>query len=130
MRARTFLTALAVLAALSAAIISAGIVAPASAGRGAKAERSYVQTNLVSDIPGLAAQTDPNLKNPWGTSVGPGSPIWVSDNHAGATTLYDGHGNPQPLVVAIPRHRRRGRAPSGLRPVRRSARSIRPRPTS
>ena len=65
MRARTFLTALAVMAALSAAIISAGIVTPASAGRGAKAERSYVQTNLVSDIPGLAAQTDPNLKNPW-----------------------------------------------------------------
>jgi len=87
---------------LSAAIVSAGIVTPASAGRGAKAERSYVQTNLVSDIPGMAAQTDPNLKNPWGTSVGPGSPIWVSDNHAGVTTLYDGHGNPQPLVVAIP----------------------------
>jgi uncharacterized protein (TIGR03118 family) len=61
-----------------------------------------VQTNLVSDIPGLAARTDPNLKNPWGTSVGPGSPIWVSDNHAGVTTLYDGAGNPQPLVVAIP----------------------------
>jgi uncharacterized protein (TIGR03118 family) len=102
MRARTFLTALAVPAALSAAILSAGSVTPASAGRGAEAERSYVQTNLVSDIPGLAAQTDPSLKNPWGTSVAPGSPIWVSDNHAGVTTLYDGHGNPQPLVVAIP----------------------------
>jgi uncharacterized protein (TIGR03118 family) len=61
-----------------------------------------VQTNLVSDIPGLAAHTDPNLKNPWGTAVGPGTPIWVSDNHAGVTTLYDGAGNPQPRVVAIP----------------------------
>jgi uncharacterized protein (TIGR03118 family) len=61
-----------------------------------------VQTNLVSDIPGLAAHTDPNLKNPWGTSVGQGSPIWVADNHAGVTTLYDGAGNPQPRVVAIP----------------------------
>src|SRR6266581_1907202 len=30
-------------------------------------------------------------------------PIWVSDNHAGVTTLYDGSGNPQPRVVAIPR---------------------------
>jgi len=75
MRARTFLVALGVLAALAAAIISAGIVTPASAGRGAKAEPSYAQTNLVSDIPGLAARTDLNLKNPWGTSVGPGSPI-------------------------------------------------------
>jgi uncharacterized protein (TIGR03118 family) len=66
-----------------------------------------VQTNLVSDVPGLAAHTDPNLRNPWGTSTGPGLPIWVSDNAAGATTLYDGAGNPQPgtknqLVVSIP----------------------------
>jgi uncharacterized protein (TIGR03118 family) len=69
---------------------------------------SYAQTNLVSDIPGLATHTDPNLHNPWGTSVGPGSAIWVSDNETGVTTLYDGAGNPQPapgngqLVVAIP----------------------------
>jgi uncharacterized protein (TIGR03118 family) len=69
---------------------------------------SYGQTNLVSDIPGLATHTDPNLHNPWGTSVGPGSPIWVSDNETGVTTLYDGAGNPQPapgnsqLVVVIP----------------------------
>jgi len=26
----------------------------------------YLQTNLVSDIPGIAQSTDPNLKNPWG----------------------------------------------------------------
>ena len=107
MKARTFITALAVLAAAFAAIVSSGIPASASAHGGAKATQSYVQTNLVSDIPGLAAHTDPNLKNPWGTSVGPGTPIWVSDNHAGLTTLYDGAGNPQQLVVAIPA------APSG-----------------
>jgi uncharacterized protein (TIGR03118 family) len=87
---------------VSASIALAGIAAPASADGGGIATRSYVQTNLVSDIPGLAAHTDPNLKNPWGTAVGPGSPIWVSDNHAGVTTLYDGAGNAQPLVVTIP----------------------------
>jgi hypothetical protein len=87
MRARSFVVGLAALAALSASLVFSGIVTPASAVRGGIAARSYVQTNLVSDIPGLAAHTDPNLKNPWGTSVGPGSPIWVSDNHAGATTL-------------------------------------------
>jgi len=102
MRVRSFVVALAAVAAVSAAIVSSGIVTPASAGRGAIATRSYAQTNLVSDIPGLAAHTDANLKNPWGTSVGPGSPIWVSDNHAGVTTLYDGAGNPQPRVVGIP----------------------------
>ena len=102
MRVRSFVVALAAVAAVSAAIVSSGIVTPASAGRGAIATRSYAQTNLVSDIPGLAAHTDANLKNPWGTSVGPGSPIWVSDNHAGVTTLYDGAGNHQPRVVGIP----------------------------
>ena len=85
-----------------ALVVAPAAIASASAGRRAIATRSYVQTNLVSDIPGLAAHTDPNLKNPWGTSVGPGRPIWVSDNHAGVATLYDGAGNPQPRVVAIP----------------------------
>src|SRR5436190_1154719 len=96
------LVAVAALVALSAAIAVSETARSAAAGGGGIATRSYVQTNLVSDIPGLAAHTDPNLKNPWGTSVGPGSPIWVSDNHAGVTTLYDGAGNPQPRVVAVP----------------------------
>jgi uncharacterized protein (TIGR03118 family) len=102
MKVRSLVVALAVVAAVSASLVSSGIVTPASAGAGGIATRSYDQTNLVSDIPGLAAHTDPNLKNPWGTSVGPGSPIWVSDNHAGVATLYDGAGNLQPRVVAIP----------------------------
>jgi uncharacterized protein (TIGR03118 family) len=102
MKVRSLVVALAVVAAVSASLVSSGIVTPASAGAGGIATKSYDQTNLVSDIPGLAAHTDANLKNPWGTSVGPGSPIWVSDNHAGVTTLYDGVGNPQPRVVAIP----------------------------
>ena len=28
--------------------------------------QQYTQTNLISDIPGMAAQTDPNLQNSWG----------------------------------------------------------------
>jgi hypothetical protein len=28
----------------------------------------YIQTDLVSDIPGLASLTDPELVNPWGMS--------------------------------------------------------------
>ena len=94
--------ALAALAAFATATALSGVAQTAPARAGGIASRSYVQTNLVSDIPGLAAHTDPNLKNPWGTSVGPGTPIWVSDNHAGLTTLYDSAGNPQPLQVAIP----------------------------
>ena len=64
---------------------------------------SFVQHNLVSDIPGLAAATDPNLVNPWGVSFSPtGSPFWVSDNGAGLATLYNGFGVKQGLVVNIP----------------------------
>jgi uncharacterized protein (TIGR03118 family) len=63
---------------------------------------SFHQTNLVSDIPGIAPLTDPNLKNPWGLSSSPTSPIWVSDNNAGVATLYNGAGQKVPLTVNIP----------------------------
>src|SRR5499426_3103206 len=49
---------------------------------------SYVQTNLVSDIDGLAKAFDPHLVNPWGVSFRPGSPFWVSDQGTNSTTLY------------------------------------------
>src|SRR5580700_3557945 len=98
----------AVFAALAATSTTIGLSAGASGAFANSASRSYQQTNLVSDIPGLATHTDPNLRNSWGTSTGPGLPIWVSDNATGVATLYDGQGNPQPgpgnqqLVVSIP----------------------------
>jgi uncharacterized protein (TIGR03118 family) len=62
----------------------------------------YTQTNLVSSTPGVAPVTDPQLVNPWGLTRGSGSPWWVSDNGAGVSTLYDGTGAKQGLVVTIP----------------------------
>ncbi|HZM86880.1 MAG TPA: TIGR03118 family protein [Blastocatellia bacterium] len=62
----------------------------------------YQQTNLVSDVPGLAATTDPNLVNPWGLARSGGSPWWVADNGTGLSTLYNGAGAIVPLVVTIP----------------------------
>jgi uncharacterized protein (TIGR03118 family) len=64
---------------------------------------SFVQTNLVSNVPGLATTTDPNLKNPWGVSFAATSPFWVSDQGAGVSTLYNGAGAITPLVVTIPK---------------------------
>jgi len=90
---------LAALTTMGAALAS---LQPAQAANNGQAGRSFVQTNLVSDIPGLAKVTDPNLKNPWGTSTAPGLPIWVSDNNAGVTTLYDGTGQPIPLQAKPP----------------------------
>src|SRR5215510_6769398 len=48
----------------------------------------YVQTNLVSDIDGLAKAFDPHLVNPWGVSFRTGSPFWVSNQGTNSTTLY------------------------------------------
>ena len=63
---------------------------------------SFTQTNLVSNVPGLAANTDPNLKNPWGVAFSATSPFWTSDQGTGLATLYNAAGNPQGLVVSIP----------------------------
>jgi len=63
---------------------------------------SYVQTNLVSDLPGVAAQQDTDLVNPWGIVAGPTSPFWINDNGTGLSTLYNGSGMKLPLVVTVP----------------------------
>jgi uncharacterized protein (TIGR03118 family) len=69
---------------------------------GAASAQHYQQTNLVSNVTGAAAKTDPNLVNGWGLSRSSSSPWWVSDNGTGKATLYDGSGNPQSLVVTVP----------------------------
>src|SRR5438128_8596043 len=91
--------ALAALTTMGAALAS---LQPAQATNNGQAGRSFVQTNLVSDIPGLAKVTDPTLKNPCGTSTAPCLPICVSDNNARLTTLYDGAGHPIPLQAKPP----------------------------
>src|SRR6201984_3641777 len=64
--------------------------------------QNYNQTNLVSNTAGVAPVTDPQLINPWGISRGSGSPWWVSDNATGLSTLYNGAGAKQSLIVTIP----------------------------
>jgi hypothetical protein len=62
----------------------------------------YTQTNRVSNTAGVAPVTDPQLINPWGLSRASGSPWWVSDNGTGFSTLYNGVGAKQSLIVTIP----------------------------
>ena len=73
----------------------------------ASAQTSYLRTNLVSDISGVANFTDANLVNPWGiVNAGVTGPIWIADNGTGVSTLYTGEGVAfsanSPLVVIIP----------------------------
>lgn len=65
----------------------------------------FVQTNLVSDVAGLAAITDSSLQNPWGVSHSATSPFWVSDQGTGVSTIYRVTGAgvvKAPLTVTIP----------------------------
>jgi uncharacterized protein (TIGR03118 family) len=84
-------TSICVLALLALISISANVRA-----------QHYNQTNLVSDVPGLAPVTDPDLVNPWGLAASSTSPWWVADNGTGVSTLYNGLGAKNSLVVTIP----------------------------
>src|SRR5438067_6030940 len=53
-----------------------------------QAVAAYVQTNLVSNIPGLATITEPLLVNPWGTSRSATSPFWTSNQGTNTSTLF------------------------------------------
>ncbi|MCA1617751.1 MAG: TIGR03118 family protein [Acidobacteria bacterium] len=76
------------------------VIAPGSA---------YRQTNLISDVPGLAPVLDPLLVNPWGLSLTATSPFWVANNGTSTTQLIRGDVggapvvlNPNPQTVTIP----------------------------
>ena len=84
------------IAAVSTLALIAG--APLDA---APPEGSYTVTKLVSDVPGAAAVTDPNLVNAWGLTRGPTSPWWVADNGTNKSTLYNAAGAIQALVVGV-----------------------------
>src|SRR5262249_9216681 len=101
-------------------LVMAAVISAASA-------QTYVQTNLVSDIPGLAPTTDTHLVNPWGiaslpvTASSQGSPWWVADNGTGVSTIYTGAGVPAQnpsgtqFVVKIPTPTGTGTsAPTGM----------------
>ena len=62
---------------------------------------AYVETPVVSDQPGVAPVTDPNLVNPWGIAFGPTTPLWVANNGTSTSTLYSTNPAPakQPLTV-------------------------------
>jgi uncharacterized protein (TIGR03118 family) len=67
-------------AAIAVATVSLGAL-PAGAA-------PYVQTDLVSDLTGLAQLTEPELVNPWGVSHTGTSPIWTSNQGTSTANLF------------------------------------------
>lgn len=104
----------------------------ASSARSHRHQGMFRQVNLVSDIPGMAALTDPEVKNPWGIAFGPTktpTPLWVNNQFNPASgsgqpedqltkvTLYSGANGVMP-IAKVPlecRHPRR-RGSSSTRP--------------
>ncbi|MBO0910678.1 MAG: TIGR03118 family protein [Acidobacteria bacterium] len=62
----------------------------------------YKLTNLDSNQFRQAKIDDPLLVNGWGLARGATDAWWVSDTGSGWSTLYDGAGVKQSLVVAVP----------------------------
>jgi uncharacterized protein (TIGR03118 family) len=62
----------------------------------------YLQTNLISDLPGIALTVDTNLVGAWGLTRSGTSPWWVNTTFSGLSLLFNGAGQVIPLVVAIP----------------------------
>lgn len=62
----------------------------------------FQQTNLVSDQPGVALFTDPNLINAWGLAFSPSGNLWVSAADTGVSPIYRADGRPVRSAVTIP----------------------------
>src|SRR5919197_5712414 len=86
---------------LSSITIALTLMLSAVAVAAHAASNRYEQHNLVSDG-APANHVDKNLVNAWGIVFNPNGFVWVADNGTGVSTLYDGKGNPQSLVVRIP----------------------------
>jgi len=76
---------------------------------------SFKQTNLVSDSQGIAANTDPNLNNPWAVAFVPGQPFRIANNKGGNSMVYDRNGVPMgSLGVPAPTGSSNPSTPTGI----------------
>ena len=103
-------------ACLCCAVLTPSRAADESENRIDRVERvnRYAVTPLVSDGAVVAKFQDPSLKNPWGIAFNPTGFVWVANNGTATSTLYDGTGKPQSLVVKIPGANGMPGAPTGI----------------
>jgi uncharacterized protein (TIGR03118 family) len=91
----------------AAALLALAWVPSATAGDGKAGDGNddYQQTNLVSDLAGVAQLQDTNLVNAWGISMSGNSPFWISANGTGLALLYsvtnDASGQPHVSKVGL-----------------------------
>jgi uncharacterized protein (TIGR03118 family) len=96
-RIRTLLTAVVVAGPL--------LVAPTAAAQSHRpAGTAFTTVNLVSDVAGQAAQTDPQVVNAWGITLGPTTPLWVNNQVSGVSIIFAGgaDGVTKQRAVSVP----------------------------
>src|SRR5260370_10460078 len=64
--------------------------------------QSFTVNHLTADVPGVAANTDPNLIGPVGLSRGIIGKWWVPNSVSATSTLYAGNGVAVDLIVIFP----------------------------
>jgi uncharacterized protein (TIGR03118 family) len=73
---------------VTSVMTTAAAFAALCTGAGVANADGFSQTDLVSNMPGLAKTTDSSLVNPWGVSFANGSPIWISDQGTQTSPLF------------------------------------------
>lgn len=105
---------------LALALAAATLVVPQLRSEMAGVPPKFTQTLLVSDMPGMAKNTDSSLINPWGMALGLNSGIWVAVNGSGKATTYDGtgqaipSGSPQIVTFPLPKNGSGTMRPTGV----------------
>jgi len=66
------------------------------------ASTASAQYTLTTFVKNTGKKGDKQLINPWGLAYGPSEYFWFSDEGSGLSTLYDGNGVKQSLVVTVP----------------------------
>src|SRR5262249_4558021 len=62
----------------------------------------YLVQNLVSDVPGPAPVTDPNLVNPWGFAAGPTTDWWISNSGSVTITVFNSTNQTSAATIIVP----------------------------
>src|SRR5664279_2813444 len=111
---------------LSGATACVAALALASCGGGGSSSMGpammasgFVSTHLVSNIntasnPYSGSNADTRLVNAWGIAFNPQGFVWVANNGTSTSTLYDGTGVPQSLVVTLPSGAAGSARPTGI----------------
>jgi uncharacterized protein (TIGR03118 family) len=107
------------IAAIAVAVLTASCGGGGgSSGMTMAAGMAYAATGLVADTaaanPYNATKVDPNLVNAWGVAFNPQGFAWVADEGTSVSTLYDGNGAPQTLVVTLPAGTAGAAHPTGI----------------